>query len=72
MIKILVFFVLGAATLYFIMRALVNSEPGKISRVIKVLIIAAVIIGVLFLVTRGNLGFLAPLIGLARRLFVGF
>ena len=54
------------------MRALVNSEPGKISRVIKVLIIAAVIIGVLFLVTRGNLGFLAPLIGLARRLIVGF
>ena len=72
MIKILVFFVLGAATLYFIMRALVNSEPGKISRVIKVLIIAAVIIGVLFFVTRGNLGFLAPLIGLARRLIVGF
>ena len=72
MIKILVFFVLGAATLYFIMRALVSSEPGKISRVIKVLIIAAVIIGVLFLVTRGNLGFLAPLIGLARRLIVGF
>ena len=72
MIKILEFFVLGAATLYFIMRALVNSEPGKISRVIKVLIIAAVIIGVLFLVTRGNLGFLAPLIGLARRLIVGF
>ena len=72
MIKILVFFVLGAATLYFIMRALVNSEPGKISRVIKVLIIAAVIIGVLFLVFRGNLGFLAPLIGLARRLIVGF
>ena len=72
MIKILAFFVLGAATLYFIMRALVNSEPGKISRVIKVLIIAAVIIGVLFLVTRGNLGFLAPLIGLARRLIVGF
>ena len=72
MIKILVFFVLGAATLYFIMRALVNSEPGKISRVIKVLIIAADIIGVLFLVTRGNLGFLAPLIGLARRLIVGF
>ena len=72
MIKILVFFVLGAATLYFIMRALVNSEPGKISRVIKVLIIAAVIIGVLILVTRGYLGFLAPLIGLARRLIVGF
>ena len=72
MIKILVFFVLGAATLYFIMRALVNSKPGKISRVIKVLIIAAVIIGVLFLVTRGNLGFLAPLIGLARSCLDGF
>jgi hypothetical protein len=72
MIKILVFFVLGAATLYFIIRALVNTEPGKLFRVIKIIIFAAIIIAVVFMLTRGNLGFLAPIIGLARRLLVGF
>ena len=72
MIKILVFFVLGAATQYFIIRALVNPEPGKLSRVIKIIIFAAIIIAVVFMLTRGNLGFLAPIIGLARRLLVGF
>ena len=72
MIKILVFFVLGAATLYFIIRALVNTEPGKLSRVIKIIIFAAVIIAVVFMLTRGNLGFLAPIIGLARKFLVGF
>ena len=72
MIKVLAFFVLGAATLYFIIRALVNTEPGKLSRVIKIIIFAAIIIAVVFMLTRGNLGFLAPIIGLARRLLVGF
>tara|TARA_Y100000816_G_scaffold195119_1_gene142573 strand:- start:108 stop:326 length:219 start_codon:yes stop_codon:yes gene_type:complete len=72
MIKILVFFVLGAATLYFIIRALVNTEPGKLSRVIKIIIIAVAVIVVIYMLTRGNLGFLAPIIGLARRLLVGF
>jgi|TARA_Y200000002_G_scaffold223724_1_gene184775 hypothetical protein len=72
MIKILVFFVLGAATLYFIIRALVNTEPGKLSRVIKIIIFAAIIIAVVFMLTRGNLGFLAPIIGLARKFLVGF
>ena len=72
MIKVLVFFVLGAATLYFIIRALVNTEPGKLSRVIKVIILAVVVIVVIYMLTRGNLGFLAPIIGLARRLLVGF
>ena len=72
MIKVLVFFVLGAATLYFIIRALVNTEPGKVYRVIKVVIFAAIIIAGVFMLTRGNLGFLAPIIGLARRLLVGF
>ena len=72
MIKVLVFFVLGAATLYFIIRALVNTEPGKLSRVIKVIILAVLVIAVIYMLTRGNLGFLAPIIGLARRLLVGF
>ena len=71
MIKVLVFFVLGAATLYFIIRALVNTEPGRLSRVIKIIIFAVLIIAVVFMLTRGNLGFLAPIIGLARRLLVG-
>ena len=72
MIKVLVFFVLGAATLYFIIRALVNTEPGKLYRVIKVIILAVAVIAVIYMLTRGNLGFLAPIIGLARRLLVGF
>ena len=72
MIKVLVFFVLGAATLYFIIRALVNTEPGRLSRVIKIIIFAVIIIAVVFMLTRGNRGFLAPIIGLARRLLVGF
>tara|TARA_Y100000992_G_C21057249_1_gene392434 strand:- start:7 stop:225 length:219 start_codon:yes stop_codon:yes gene_type:complete len=72
MIKILFFFVLGAATLYFIIRALVNTEPGKLSRVIKIIIIASLALAVIFILMRGNLGFLAPIIGLARRLLVGF
>ena len=72
MIKVLVFFVLGAATLYFIIRALVNTEPGRLSRVIKIIIFAVIIIAVVFMLTRGNLGFLAPIIGLARKFLVGF
>ena len=72
MIKVLVFFVLGAATLYFIIRALANTEPGRLSRVIKIIIFAVLIIAIVFMLTRGNLGFLAPIIGLARRLLVGF
>tara|TARA_Y100000813_G_C24027616_1_gene288170 strand:+ start:300 stop:518 length:219 start_codon:yes stop_codon:yes gene_type:complete len=72
MIKILFFFVLGAATLYFIIRALVNTEPGKLSRVIKIIIIASLALAIIFILMRGNLGFLAPIIGLARRLLVGF
>ena len=72
MIKILFFFVLGAATLYFVIRALVNTEPGKLSRVIKIIIIASLALAVIFILMRGNLGFLAPIIGLARRLLVGF
>ena len=72
MIKVLVFFVLGAATLYFIIRALVNTEPGRLSRVIKIIIFAVLIIAIVFMLTRGNLGFLAPIIGLARKFLVGF
>ena len=72
MIKILFFFVLGAATLYFVIRALVNTEPGKLSRVIKIIIIASLALVVIFILMRGNLGFLAPIIGLARRFLIGF
>ena len=72
MIKFLVFFVMGAATLYFIIRAFVNSEPGKVGRFLKVIFVASILFGIIYFVFRGNLGFLAPLIGLARRLLVGF
>ena len=71
MIKFLVFFVLGAASIYFLIRALVNSDPGKLSRVIKTILIIAVVFGVLFFLSRGNLGFLAPLLGIARRFLIG-
>ena len=72
MIKFLVFFVLGAATLYFIIRSFVNSEPGRVKRFFKVIFLAAIIFGIVYFLFRGNIGFLAPLIGLARRLLVGF
>ena len=71
MIKFLVFFVLGAASVYFLLRAFVKSDPGKLSRVIKTLIIIIVVFGILFLLSRGNLGFLAPILGIARRFLIG-
>ena len=71
MIKFLVFFVLGAASVYFLIRAFVKSDPGKISRVIKTVIIIALVFGVLFFLSRGNLGVLAPLLGIVRRIFIG-
>ena len=71
MIKVLVFFVLGAASVYFLIRAFVNSDPGRLSRVIKTIIIIIVVFGILFLLSRGNLGFLAPLLGIARRFLIG-
>ena len=48
MIKFLVFFVLGAATLYFIIRAFVNSEPGKVGRFLKVIFIAVIVFGIIY------------------------
>ena len=71
MIKFLVFFVLGAASVYLLLRAFVNSDPGKLSRVIKTLVIIIVVFGILFLLSRGNLGFLAPILGIVRRFLIG-
>ena len=71
MIKFLVFFVLGAASVYFLIRAFVKTDSGKISRIIKTVIIIAIVFGVLFFLSRGNLGVLAPLLGIARRFFIG-
>ena len=71
MIKFLVFFVLGAASVYFLIRAFVNSDPGKLSRIIKTLVIIIVVFGILFLLSRGNLGFLAPILGIVRRFLIG-
>ena len=71
MIKFLVFFVIGAASVYFLLRAFVNSDPGKLSRIIKTIIIIIIVFGVLFFLSRGNLGFLAPLLGLVRRFLIG-
>ena len=71
MIKFLVFFVLGAASVYFLIRVFVKSDPGKLSRIIKTVIIIAVAFGVLYFLSRGNLGVLAPILGIVRRLFIG-
>ena len=71
MIKFLVFFVLGAASVYFLIRAFVKTDPGKVSRIIKTVIIIVIVFGVLFFLSRGNLGVLAPLLGIARRFFIG-
>ena len=71
MIKFLVFFVLGAASVYFLIRAFVKSDPGKLSRIIKTVIIIAVAFGVLYFLSRGNLGVLAPILSIVRRLFIG-
>ena len=71
MIKFLVFFILGAASVYFLLRAFVKSDPGKLSRVIKTVIIIIVVFGILFFLSRGNLGFLAPILGIARRFLIG-
>ena len=49
----------------------VEEEPKK-SNLLKIIIFVVIIIAVVFMLTRGNLGFLAPIIGLARRLLVGF
>ena len=65
MIKVLFFFVLGVATLYFIIRALVNTEPGKLSRVIKIIIISLVLLLAAYFVIR-NPGFLMSIIGIVR------
>ena len=72
MIKALIFFVLGAASIIFLIRAFVNSDASRVSRIVKIIIISLVVFGVVFLLTRGNLGFLAPLLGVFRRLLTGF
>ena len=71
MIKFLVFFVLGAASVYFLIRAFVKTDPGKVSRIIKTVIIIVIVFGVLFFLSRGNLAVLAPLLGIVRRFFIG-
>ena len=71
MIKFLVFFVLGATSVYFLIRAFVNSDPGKLSRIIKTLVIIIVVFVIFFLLSRGNLGFLAPILGIVRRFLIG-
>ena len=62
---------LGAASVYFLIRAFVNSDPGKLSRIFKTIVIVAVVFGVLFFLSRGNLGILAPLLGIVRRFLIG-
>ena len=56
MIKFLVFFVLGAATLYFIIRSFVNSEPGRLKRFFKVIFVAAIIFGIVYILAILLLG----------------
>tara|TARA_B100001250_G_scaffold247298_1_gene212619 strand:+ start:163 stop:381 length:219 start_codon:yes stop_codon:yes gene_type:complete len=72
MIKALIFFVLGAAAIIFLIRAFVYTDASRISRIVKTVIISLIIFGVVFFLLRGNLGFLAPVLGIFRRLLAGF
>lgn len=72
MIKALIFFVLGAASIIFLIRAFVNTDANRISRIVKTTIISLIVFGVVFFILRGNLGFLAPVLGIFRRLLAGF
>jgi len=72
MIKALIFFVLGAASIIFLIRAFVNTEANRVSRIAKIIIISLIIFGVVFFLLRGNLGFLAPVLGIFRKLLAGF
>ena len=72
MIKALIFFVLGAASIIFLIRAFVNTDASRVSRIVKTIIISLIVFGVVFSLLRGNLGFLAPVLGIFRRLLAGF
>ena len=72
MIKALIFFVLGAASIIFLIRAFVNTDANRVSRIVKVIIISLIVFGIVFLLARGNLGFLAPVFGIFRILLAGF
>ena len=72
MIKALIFFVLGAASIIFLIRAFVNTDANRVSRIVKTTIISLIIFGVVFFLLRGNLGFLAPILGIFRKLLAGF
>jgi hypothetical protein len=72
MIKALIFFILGAASIIFLIRAFVNTDANRISRIIKIVIITLIVFGAIFFLTKGNLGFLAPVVGIFRRLLTGF
>jgi hypothetical protein len=72
MIKALIFFILGAASIIFLIRAFVNTDASRISRIIKIVIITLIVFGAIFFLTKGNLGFLAPVVGIFRRLLTGF
>jgi len=72
MIKALIFFVLGAASIIFLIRAFVNTDANRVSRIVKTTIISLIIFGVVFFLLRGNLGFLAPVLGIFRRFLAGF
>ena len=39
MIKALIFFVLGAASIIFLIRAFVRSDASRVSRIVKIIII---------------------------------
>jgi len=72
MIKALIFFVLGAASIIFLIRAFVDTDASRVSRIVKTTIISLIVFGVVFFLLRGNLGFLAPVLGIFRRLLAGF
>lgn len=70
MVKILLFILVIISFLYFLIRTVINSDPSKISKFIRISLSILILLAVLFFLTRGNLSFLSPLISIGRKLLM--
>ena len=70
MVKILLFTLVIISFLYFLIRTVINSDPSKISKFIRISLSFLILLAVLFFLTRGNLSFLSPLISIGRKLLM--
>ena len=70
MVKIILLIFAIISFLYFLIRTLLNSDPSKISKFIRISISILILLVILFFLNRGNLSFLSPLIAIARKLLM--